>query len=335
MPDSSAPAKRTDATSGPSPAPQEFEVYVERRPPGLVRRLLTTWRHFLGMLFGGLWAYLRSVPKRRRRGLGFRLLQLIALLARPFVSHKLVKRPLEVQLRKRLEMLGPTYIKLGQILSLREDILPRQVTDELKNLLDRLPALHYRRYVELVEQELGRPVDDVFAWVDPRPLGSASIGQIHRATMIDGESVILKVVKPGIRQTLERDVVLLKILGSILQLLLPRFQPRRVIDEFSRYTLREVDLRKEADNAETFTANFDDLPEVVFPKIHREYTTRSLLVMEHLGLSRREVKRLVRQGAIEVDGVPLKGTSAAVGPGSVIRVGKRRFLRIVDADKQD
>ncbi len=270
------------AVEGAGPAAEEFEVFVERRPPGLLRRLITTCRHFLGTVFGGLWAYVRSVPKRRRRGAKFRLLQLIALLGRPFVSRKLVKRPLAVQLRKRLELLGPTYIKLGQILSLREDILPRELTDELKNLLGRLPALPYRRYVELVEEEIGRPVDEVFAWVDPQPLGSASIGQIHRATTVDGDSVILKVVKPGIRQTLERDVVLLKLLGSVLQLFLSRFQPRRVIDEFCRYTLREVDLRKEADNAETFAANFSDLPEVVFPRIYREYTTRNLLVMEYL-----------------------------------------------------
>ena len=278
------------ADSNPSPSGpklkvadgSEFELLIESRPHGLLRRLFSTWRHFFGTLFGGLNAWVRTRTKEERHGLGYRSAWTLALLTRPFVSRKLVKLPFSVQLRKRFETLGPTYIKLGQVLSLREDILPPEITAELKNLLDRLPALPFARYLELVEREIGRPVGGVFSWVEPTPLGSASIGQIHQATMLAGDAVIIKLVKPGIRETLKTDSMLLRIFGRFLQLFLARYQPKRVIGEFLHYTLREADLRTEADNAETFAANFKDLPDVVFPAIYREYTTQDLLVMEYL-----------------------------------------------------
>jgi len=226
-----------------------FEVMREAGTPGLLRRLLITWRHFLGLLFGGLAAYVRSQrAEGTGRGLKFLLLRFLAALTTPFVSRSLRHETFAVQLRRRLERLGPTYIKLGQILSLREDLLPRHITDELKHLLNRLPVVPLPRIVGLIEQDLKRPVEELFLDIDPVPLGSASIGQTHRATMLDGEPVIIKIVKPGIRETLERDAKLLRMLGSILELIIPRFQPRQLVNEFCDYTLREVDLRREADS---------------------------------------------------------------------------------------
>ena len=120
----------------------------------------------------------------------------------------------------------------------------------------------------------------MFLSIDPIPLGSASIGQTHRATTLEGDQVLLKVVKPGIRQTLERDAMLLRMLGAVAQLIIPRFQPRQVVNEFCTYTLREVDLRLEAENAEIFAGHFADVPEVAFPRIYRQYSGRSVLCME-------------------------------------------------------
>jgi len=194
----------------------------------------------------------------------------------------LVNQPFAVQLRRRLELLGPTYIKLGQILSLREDILPTSVTDELKHLLSRLPAVPLEQVRTILERDLGRPMDDLFLWVDPEPVGSASIAQTHRATTREGDPVILKVVKPGIPETLEKDARLLTMLGSGLELAFRRYQPKKIIREFVDYTLREVDLRREADNAETFAANFVDMPDVVFPEVYREWSGRRVLCMEFL-----------------------------------------------------
>ncbi len=284
------PAGSPDAAGSPTAgvgastpeAPYEFEILQETTDHGLIRRLLTTIRHFLGLLFGGLIAYTRHLPERERTGLRYAFAKVVGWLSLPFLDRALAKRPFPVQLRRRLEMMGATYIKLGQILSLREDLLPRAVTEELKNLLDRLPVVPYERYLELVSNSLGHPADEIFSTIDRRPLGSASIAQIHRATTREGDEVVLKVVKPGIRDTLRRDAVLLKILGVFLQIIFARFQPRRMIGEFVEYTFKEVDLRREADNAETFAANFRDEADIVFPRIFRAYSSRDVLCMEYM-----------------------------------------------------
>jgi len=261
-----------------------YEILPDVPPEGLVRRFFVIHRHLVGLTFGGLNVYVREhrAPTARRFRLLYRLAALLAWLSRPFVNQALVDRPFPVQLRRRLEMLGPTYIKLGQVLALRQDLLPQAITDELKNLLDRLPVVPFPRYLGLIVKDTRRPIAEMYTWVDPQPTGSASIAQIHRATTLAGDSVIIKVVKPGIRETLARDAILLKLLGSALQRLLPRYQPKRVIAEFVEYTRREVDLRREADNAETFAANFSDLDGVHFPRIYREYSSQGVLCMEFL-----------------------------------------------------
>ncbi len=292
----------------------EWELLQDVRTPGLVRRFFTTWRHVSGLLLGGLVSSVRSRLRQdpRPEGLTFRLQRIAAALVRPFLDRKLRELPFPVQFRRRLEILGPTYIKLGQILSLREDLLPDDVTTELKNLLDRLPIVPFERYAERVARGLDRPIDAMFTWVDPRPLGSASIAQIHRARTLEGDDVILKVIKPGVRGTLKRDAVLLQTFGRFLQLFLSRYQPRRVIAEFVHYTLREVDLRREADNAETFAANFKDVPGVVFPKIYRKYSSETVLCMEFLDGFKPSDPRARELSASERDLLVDLGASAII-----------------------
>jgi len=259
-----------------------FDEFVDLGRQGLLRRFFTTLRHSAALLVGGQAAHLRELPSPRRRRPRFLLLRAMTAVAGLPVRRDIYRQPFPVQLRRRLEMLGPTYIKLGQILSMREDLLPMAVTEELKRLLDQLPAVPHRQFLDLVSQHLGRPVEATFAHVSSTPLGSASIGQIQAATLLDGTQVVLKVVKPGIRETLERDTLLLRMLGGLLQIFFGRYQPRRIIAEFCDYTRREVDLNLEADNAETFAANFRDQPEIVFPRIYRQYSNRNILCMEYL-----------------------------------------------------
>jgi ubiquinone biosynthesis protein len=273
-------------TAGPPPspppsAPPGFDVLEEGPPPSLVRRFLTTWRHAIGLIYGAAVAVARDREQFDFvKGLPLFLIRVAAFFVRPFVRKDLRALPLEVQLRRRLEILGPTYIKLGQVLALRTDIFPTFITDELGHLLDRLPVVPFSRYRDLVARGLGRPVEQMFEWIDPQPLGSASIAQIHRARTLDGDDVIIKVVKPNIGETLKRDARLLGFFGAFLQLFFGKYQPKRVIDEFTEYTLREVDLRREADNARQFTLNFADLPGIRFPRIYPAYSSRSVLTME-------------------------------------------------------
>ncbi|MGE0351756.1 MAG: ABC1 kinase family protein [Gemmatimonadales bacterium] len=273
-----APRRKPRRRPRAAAAPPAFEELKIGPPPGLIRRALATNRHLAGLVFGALVVHTRG--PRAGSALRRALESLLAAIVRPFLDKRLVDRPFPVQLRRRLEMLGPTYIKLGQILSLREDILPKAVTEELKFLLDRLPAAPVPAIQELIEADLDRPLDLMFSWVDPVPLGSASIAQTHRATTLAGDPVILKIVKPGIRETLHRDARLLGIAGTVLQWVFPRYQPRRIIREFTDYTQREVDLRREADNADTFTANFIDREDIIFPEVYREYSSESVLCME-------------------------------------------------------
>ncbi len=271
------PVARTRVT----PATVRFGVARIVRPTGLLRRFLVTARHLAGLLTG---AFIATVDARRDTASGgwFAIQRGIAAILRLSVDRSLRRLPFPVQLRRRLELLGPTYIKLGQILSLREDLLPVDVTDELKNLLDRLPVVPFEYIRDIIVNDLGAPLEAGFAWVDEEPMASASIAQTHRATTVDGDAVVLKVVKPGIVETLRRDAILLRVFASLLQAVLSRYQPKRIISEFVYYTLKEVDLRREADNAETFAANFKDTPDIVFPRIFHQYSGRNVLCMEFL-----------------------------------------------------
>jgi ubiquinone biosynthesis protein len=260
----------------------KFEPYQERRPPGLVIRFFETFAQFLGLALGGGFDFIRQKKKvGEARSLGILLLRFFLALTWPFLDKNIVSLPFSIQFRLRLEKLGPTYIKLGQILSLREDLLPRTITDELKKLLDTLPAVSYNRFKELIVESVNIPLNTMYRWIDPNPLGSASLAQTHRARLVTNEKVVIKVLKPGVRTLIERDTRLLRFFGHFLQVFLSRYQPSRIISEFSAYTLREVDLRFEADNAETFSAYFKDEPEVRFPCIYREFSSRDVLCMEY------------------------------------------------------
>ena len=260
----------------------QFEPYQERRTPGLIIRFFETSAQLLGLALGGGMDFVRQQKELgEHRSLGILLLRFFLALTWPFLDKSIVTLPFSMQFKLRLEKLGPTYIKLGQILSLREDILPKVITDELKKLLDKLPAVSYDRFKELIVESVNLPLNTMYCWIDPLPLGSASLAQTHRARLITNEKVVIKVLKPGVRTLIERDTRLLHFFGNFLQIFLARYQPARIINEFSAYTLREVDLRFEADNAETFSAYFKDEPEVRFPRIFRKFSSRDVLCMEY------------------------------------------------------
>ena len=199
----------------------EFQPYQERRPPGLVTRFFETSAQLIGLALGGGVDFVRQKKELgEHRTLGILLLRLLLGFAWPFLDKSIVKLPFSIQFRLRMEKLGPTYIKLGQILSLREDLLPKTITDELKKLLDQLPAVSYERFKELIVESLDLPLNTMYRWIDPLPLGSASLAQTHRARLITNEKVVIKLLKPGVRILIERDTRLLRFFGRFLQIFL-------------------------------------------------------------------------------------------------------------------
>ena len=265
------------AAAAPPPPFQPLARYRQ-----LFRRWLRVNGQLCGLLAGGLVAYVRALPPDWRRGRQWWLTRRLAALAARGLDPALVNLPFAAQLRHRLERLGPTYIKLGQIMAVREDMLPRAITDELKNLFDQAPAAPFPAIRDLIEAELGQPLAELFARVEEQPLGSASLAQVHRATTHAGQAVVIKVLKPGVRETVLADLTLLRLLGGVLNRLISQYQPAAIVEEFRTYTVRELDLTAEADNGETFAAHFHDTPAIVFPHMVRELSSASVLTMAYL-----------------------------------------------------
>ena len=281
----------------------------------VAKRFFLLYRHFIGLLLGSHVATVNAMSPYMRSGIRHPISRFLAVIFRRLILKELRDLPFEVQLRRRLELLGPTYIKLGQIMAIREDLLPASVTSELKSLLDRLPEVPYPIIKQIIEDSLGKKVEDEFIRIEDKSIGSASIGQVHIAYTRDGDKVVLKVIKPGIRETIHSDLRLLKILGNILQLIIGRYQPKLIIREFCRYTEKEVDLTYEADHAEMFAANFSEYPDVVFPKIYRHLSSRDVLCMEFMdGLQPNDPRIFDRYGLEDLDRI------IDLGSGSIIKM---------------
>ncbi len=307
---SRAPGSEDPSSPPPSNGTPQSSPFTDFDPlapyRGAFRRFFTVWRHVAGLLMGGHIAYVESLPRVQKTGMRSLGKRMLAGILKPFVRSDLRNRPFPEQLRRRLEILGPTFTKLGQIMAIREDLLPEVITEELDSLMDHLPPIPFAQVKAIIERELEDPVESLFRSIDPEPLAAASIAQVHRATTHDGDDVVVKVIKPGIRDVVTSDLKLLEFFGVFLQWLLPRYQPTQIIEEFGAYTKREIDFDYEADHAEIFAANFQDVPGVVFPDVHRALSTSDVLTMEYLGGMRpgpqavRELSEAERQRVIDL-----------------------------------
>ncbi|MCB0502731.1 MAG: AarF/ABC1/UbiB kinase family protein [Bacteroidetes bacterium] len=261
----------------------EFEPYLTPKPVSTGRRFLYTIRNLIGLALDGSKEYLsyrkkEHLPKKFK----FRLLSFAVFCLTVFKSKRYANKPFGVQLRSRLSDMGATYIKLGQILALRSDLLPRSITDELALLFDKLTVIDYDQFEQLVEENLNMPVSVVFNKIVTTPLASASIAQVHLATLKNGEDVVIKLLKPGTRELILTDSKIIRRVGSFLEYFIPRTQPKKMLNEFCEYTSKEVNFKLEADNAIEFANNFSKHSTVVFPKIYRQYSNENMIVMEFL-----------------------------------------------------
>jgi ubiquinone biosynthesis protein len=198
------------------------------------------------------------------------------------------------RLRMLCEALGPTFIKFGQLLSTRPDLLPPEYLTELARLQDRAPQEDFSTIRAILQEELSLPLSDLFTEVEPAPLAAASIAQVHRATLTTGQEVVVKVQRPHISQTITGDLELLRDLARLAERYLPELRPLHpsgVVEEFARTIARELDFRHELQNLERCAKNFADDPTVYIPAAYPALTTSRVLTMGYvqgLKISRRE-----------------------------------------------
>lgn len=204
------------------------------------------------------------------------------------------------RLRQALEALGPVFIKLGQLLSTRRDLLPDDIADELALLQDRVPPFPTGEAIAIIERSLGGPIDSLFADFERQPLAAASVAQVHCATLPTGESVVVKVLRPDIEQVIREDLALIRRLAFWLSTLFRdgrRLRPREVAADYERTLLDELDLRREAANASQLRRNFLDSQLVYVPEVHWPLTSREVMVSERIhGVPVTDVETLRERG---------------------------------------
>ncbi|MBI4377518.1 MAG: 2-polyprenylphenol 6-hydroxylase [Nitrospinae bacterium] len=204
------------------------------------------------------------------------------------------------RLRLAFEELGPTFIKLGQVLSSRPDLVPYDFANEFKKLQDAVPPFPASVAKKHIEEELHIPIHEIFSSFDEIPSAAASIAQVHNATLITGEKVIVKVQRPGLRQMLDSDISILFYLANLVERYLPHgkfYNPTGIVEEFSKTIKRELNFNMEGSNAARFKRNFEGDDTVYIPDVYWKYTTKDVLTMERIeGIPIYEIKRLEEAG---------------------------------------
>jgi len=195
------------------------------------------------------------------------------------------KESLGARLRMALIELGPIFVKFGQSLSTRPDLLPKDVAMELAQLQDRVPPFPSKEALAIIEGAYGKTVGEVFASFDTEPLAAASIAQVHTATLKDGQSVIVKVLRPGVKKRIESDMAVLYAMAGLAERFWSegkRLHPLDVIAEYEKTTLDELDLLREAANAAQLRRNFEGSTQLYVPEVHWDYCRKNVLVMERI-----------------------------------------------------
>lgn len=193
--------------------------------------------------------------------------------------------PLGERIRLALEDLGPVFIKFGQMLSTRHDLLPPEINQELSKLQDNVPPFPTDQAIEIIEQSFGKPVNAVLQDFNPEPLASASIAQVHTATLFSGEEVIVKVVRPDIEPVIKQDIQVLYLIAKLAHRYWKearRLRPVEVVDEYETTILDELDLVREAANASQLRRNFEHSKELYIPKVYWDLTHDKVLVLERI-----------------------------------------------------
>ncbi|MBE9563754.1 MAG: ubiquinone biosynthesis regulatory protein kinase UbiB [Proteobacteria bacterium] len=210
------------------------------------------------------------------------------------------RKPRAERMREALEDLGPVFIKFGQMLSTRRDLLADDIADELQKLQDNVPVFPSNQAIDIIEKAYGESIGDLFESFEEKPLASASIAQVHAAVLKTGEDVIVKVLRPDILPVIKRDISLLYIIAELAAKYssqLRRLRPVEVIEEYEKTILDELDLLREAANASQLRRNFEGSSDLYVPEIHWDFVRKNVLVMERVyGTPIRDIEALREQG---------------------------------------
>jgi len=216
-------------------------------------------------------------------------------------------------LREALLDLGPTFIKVGQLLSARSDVLPAESVEELSKLQDQVPPFSFEQARAIIERDLGKPITDLFHWIEPEPLAAASLGQVHRAQLLSGEQVVVKVQRPGLRKLFAVDLAILRRIAQYFHHH-PRYGRGRdwlgIYEECRRILYEEADYLNEGRNADTFRRNFRDNPKVIVPRVYWRYTSSQVLTLEYIpGIKINDYEAL-RRANIDCKSVAVAGAES-------------------------
>ena len=212
-----------------------------------------------------------------------------------------VKEPAVAErLRMAFTELGPSFIKLAQILSSRPDLITKMYSDEFKKLQDRVPPFSSDEAVQIFEQETAKTISQIFSRFDSVPVAAASIAQVHYATLLDGTNVVVKVQRPRIKEIIETDISILMFMANLMEKYYPEssfFNPTGIVDEFARTVRKELDFLEEARNCIRFRKNFEHDPDICIPLVFTDYSTNRIIVMERIdGVRMDDIEGITKLG---------------------------------------
>ena len=205
-----------------------------------------------------------------------------------------------VRIRLALEELGPTFVKLGQVLSMRPFMIPPDLVFELSKLQDEVAPLAPEVASKAIEENLGRKISEAFLEFNPVPIASASLSQVHYATLPDGTPVVVKIQRPGIKKIIDSDMIILRDIAALLEKYVPEsrpYEPCGLINELAKSTRKEINFLYEGRNIETFARNFRNESRILVPRVYWNYTTRKMLTMDRVdGIKISDVETLRQHG---------------------------------------